>query len=191
MHMQSDSQRLTSHRHCSLPLELFLLDTKRGLQQILLLFQMRSLETSRHRCTWVSTRIHDVTPVVVLRLIQQRLDARLRKAPRTCVQRLFLCPDNVLCIRVVVEVLAQQLPWERMQLLDPRNGRVCDFVCDAVLVQRGKDLACAHYDTLDLILGVDLEVINAVVGWVRYDPFEARLAGELGQVRTSQWVSKE
>lgn len=64
-----------------LPLQLILLHAPRHVQEILLLLQMRGLQTGRHRRRRVAASVHDVLPVVVLGVVQQGLDTRLGERP--------------------------------------------------------------------------------------------------------------
>ena len=64
-----------------LALELVLLDVESGLQQVLLFFHVAALETSGDTGAGVSTSIKNVSSVVVLGLVQQRLDTGLCERP--------------------------------------------------------------------------------------------------------------
>lgn len=125
---------------------------------------------------------------MVLRVVQQRLDPRLSEAPRASIERLLLRPDDILRVRVAVEVLFELLPGEGVQLLNAGDGHVADVIVGAVLVQRGVDLACAKDDTRDLFLGLD---VAARVRGVLDDPFEVRLASELVDARSGQGMSQQ
>ena len=83
-----------------LALQLVLLDVEGGIEQILLFLQMAALETGGNTCAWVSSGVENMSSVVVLGLVQHRLDTRLSEGPCTGVQRLLLGPDNVLGVRV-------------------------------------------------------------------------------------------
>lgn len=67
-------------------------------------------------------------PIMIDRLVQQRLDSRLREAPRARVQRLFLAPHDVLGVRVHVEIFFELGPRERVELLDAGDGCGADFL---------------------------------------------------------------
>jgi hypothetical protein len=88
----------------SLALQFVLRDREGGLQESCLLLQVGSLQSRSNRGTRVATSIHDVFPVMVLRVVQESLDAWLCETPCTSIQRLFLAPDNGLCIGVAVEI---------------------------------------------------------------------------------------
>ena len=118
---------------------------------------------------------------MVFRLVQERLDARLHEAPGSRVEGLLLRPDDRLCVGVGVEVLAQQLPGEGVELLDARDG-------GAVLVQGGVDLAGAEDDAGDLRGGQDGGVGVRRVGDY---PFEGGVPGEVGDVGAGERVPEE
>lgn len=149
---------------------------------------MAGLQARRDGRAGIAARKQHVLVVVVLRLVEQRLDARLREAPRARVQRLLLRPHDVLGVRVRVQVLLQLLPGEGVQLLDARDGCVFDALVGPVLVQRGVDLARADYDAGDVLGGVDFA---GGVGGVRDDPLEVRVAGEVGEVGAGDGVAEE
>lgn len=113
---------------------------------------------------------------MVLRLVEERLDAGLGEAPGARVERLLLRPDDGLGVRVHVEVLAELGPGERVELLDAGDGGGGELVFGAVLVQGDVDLAGAEDDAVDLVRGEDGVVF---VGRVGDDPLEVRLAGEV------------
>lgn len=107
--------------------------------------------------------------VVVLRLVQQRLDTRLGVAPGTRIQRLLLGPDNRLGVGVQVEILTQLFPGERVQLFNAGDGDVVDVVVGAVLVQGGVDLPRAEDDAVNLVMRLDRAGLVRRVG---DDPLE-------------------
>jgi hypothetical protein len=174
--------------HGLLPLELVLHDGERLLKQILLLLGVERLEARGDRRAGAATGVHDVLPVVVLRLVEQRLDARLREAPRARVERLLLRPHNRLGVGVLVEVLAQLLPREGVQLLDARDGHIVNVVVGAVLVQRRVHLARAEDDALHLVVRLEGARLVRRVG---DDPLELRVARELLKVGAGQGVAKK
>lgn len=92
---------------------------------------------------------------MVLGLVEQGLDTGLREAPGTRVERLLLAPDDRLGVGVLVQVLAELLPGEGVELLDTREGDVVDLVVRAVLVQGSVDLTRAEDDTVDLLGALD------------------------------------
>lgn len=111
---------------------------------------MRSLQSRGHTGTWVTSGIHDVLAVVMLRLVQQGLDSRLRKRPSSSVQRLLLSPDDGLGVGIAVKILLKKLPREGIELLDTNDGSVGNVVVGAVLVQSSIDLTGTKNDALDL-----------------------------------------
>lgn len=180
----------TKHPHSKdlLPLELVLSHGKSALQKILLLLGVRRLETGGHRRAGVAAGVHHVLAVMVLRAVEQSLDARLSVAPGTSVERLLLRPDDGLGVRVLVEVLAELLPGEGVELLDAGDGNVVDLVVGAVLVKTGIDLARAEDDAVNLLGSLDLA---RLVGWVGDDPLELGLANELLNVGAGERMTEE
>lgn len=131
---------------------------------------MRALETRGHAGAGVAAGVHDVLAVVVLRVVEQRLEARLDEAPWAGVERLFLRPHNRLRVGVAVQVLAQLAPWEGVQLLNTGQGCVAELLMlRSVLLQRRIHLSSAHDYALNVLV-----VRNAVVlvRRVRDDPAE-------------------
>jgi len=158
---------------------------------------MRSLQTRCHTSTRRSSSIHDVLPVMMFRVVQQRLDSRLHETPRSSIQWLFLRPHNRLRVGVHVEVVLEVLPWEWVELLDTRDGGRGDFVGGAVLVDGGVGLASTDDDALDLFGSVNGVCLGALcdfwrfVGRVGNDPSEVGVAGEVFDVRAGERVTKE
>ena len=152
---------------------------------------MRALETSSDTGTGVTTGIEDVSPVVVFGLVEQRLDSGLGERPGTCVEGLFLRPDDGLGVGVRVEVLLELLPWEGVELFDTRDSRVGDLVLLTVLVERGVRLTRAENDALDLVVGVNLKVMAAVVGDIGNDPLEVAVASEVLDAGSGERMTQE
>lgn len=148
---------------------------------------MAGLETRSHRGTGVTSSIHDVFPVVVLGYVQDRLDTRLREGPRAGIKRFLLTPHDGLGIGVAIEVLFDLLPREGVELLDTRDGCVSDALVEAVLVQRGVDLASTQDHALD-VLG--LGGGSAVLG-LRDDGTELGVANELIDRGAGERVAEE
>ena len=88
---------------------------------------------------------------MVLSDVKDRLNTRLREGPGTRIKRLLLAPHDRLSIRVAIEVLLNLLPREGVELLDTRDGGIGDALVEAVLVQRGVDLAGTEDHALDLL----------------------------------------
>ena len=179
-----------SRRNISLPLQLVLLDVKRHLQQVVLLLQMRPLQTRRHTRARIAPGVHDVLAVVEFGVVQQGLDPRLGEAPGTRVQRLLLRPHHRLGVAVHVQVLLELGPGKGIQLLDAGDGRVLElfWVGGAVLVQGCVDLAGAEDHALDLVGRADGAI---VVGGVGDYPLEVRLPSEFIEVGAGKGVAEK
>ena len=149
---------------------------------------MHVLQARGHRRTRSATSVHDVLPVVVLRLVEQRLDPGLREAPRARIQRLLLAPDNRLGVGVHVQVLLELLPRERVELLDARKRHVVNLVVGAVLVECRVDLAGAEHDAVNLLGGLDGA---GLVGRIGNDPLEGRIARELLNRRAGEGMTEQ
>jgi hypothetical protein len=108
--------------------------------------------------------------VVVLGLVEQGLDTGLHEAPGTGVERLLLCPNDGLGVRVHVEVLLQLLPREGVQLLNASKGYVVDLVIGTVLVKSGPNLTGADNNTVNLLRSLDSASLVFRIG---DDPLEA------------------
>lgn len=78
-------------------------------------------------------------------------------------------------------------PGERVELFDAGDGCVLYFFIGAVLVEGGVDLACAEDDTLNVLWVVD----GMAMFWVRDDPSEVRIAGEVLNRRAGNRVAQE
>lgn len=178
-------QRLT---HPLLALELVLLNGKGHLKQILLLLGVRRLGTRGHRRAGVATGVHHVLVVMVLRLVQHCLNARLRERPCTRVQRLLLGPHHRLGVGVRVQVLLQLLPREGVQLLNTRNGDIVDVVVRAVLLQSSVHLARAQNHTVNLVVALDRALLVRRVG---DDPGELRVTSEVLNARAGNGVTEQ
>lgn len=126
--------------------------------------------------------------VVVLSLIEQRLDTRLREGPSTSVQRLLLSPDNGLGIGVAVEVLLELLPWEGVELLDSCDGHIIDLVVGTVLVQSGVNLTRANDDSINFLTCLD---ITTLMRWILDNPLELRVADKVLNVGASKRVTQK
>lgn len=174
-----------------LALQLVLLDCVGSLQQILLLLHVRALQTRRHRRARVAACVQDVPAVVVLGLIEQGLDPGLREAPSASVEWLFLAPDDVLRVRVAVELFLELRPWEGVQLLDTDDGSVGDLVLLTVLVQDRVGLACAEDRTLYLLFGLQLELLALLVELVGDNPLEVRVTSKVLDGRASKRVTEK
>jgi hypothetical protein len=170
-----------------LALQTILVDSECFLKEVLFLLGVDGLETGCDGGAWGPTSVEDVATVVVLSLVQQGLNTGLGVAPSTGVQRLFLSPDNVLGVRVAVQVLLQLSPREGVQLLNTGDGSVADTIGLTMLDQGSIDLTSAQNDALDL-LGL---VNGATVGRVRDDPPEVRVTGEFLNIGASNRMTEE
>ena len=156
-------------------LELVLGYAERNLQQLLLLLCMARLQTRGYTSAWVSAGVHNMLTVVVLSVVQQGLNSWLNERPGTSVKGLLLTPNDGLGIGVLVEILLQQLPWERIELFDTGNGGVLDVVVGAVLLERSVNLTGTEDNAIDCLWLVD----GGTVLWVFNNPFELRITGEV------------
>ena len=149
---------------------------------------MRRLQACRHRGTGATTSVHDVFPVVVLRVIEQSLNTRLREAPRASVQGFFLCPDDGLGIGVLVKVLAQLLPREGVELLNPSNGNIVNSLVGTVFGKCRINLTRAEDDAVNLLVGLDG---TRLMGRIGNDPAELRVADKLLNVGAGNRVTEK
>lgn len=148
---------------------------------------MSGLQSSGNRRRRITSCVHHVSSVVVLRLVQKRLNAGLDEAPGTGVQGFFLTPHNGLGVLVGVQVLLQQCPWERIKLLDTGNGSVLDAFVGTMFVKRGIHLTRTQDDTVDLI-----GVVNGLAMFsLRNDPLEVRISDKVVNVGTGQRVTQQ
>ena len=85
-----------------LPLQFLLHDPKCHIQHFQLLLHVRSLQSRRHTRAGIPPRIHHMFPIMMFRLIQQRLDPGLRETPRSRIQRFLLRPHDGLRIGIQV-----------------------------------------------------------------------------------------
>lgn len=120
-------------------------------EEIYLLLHVTRLQSCCHTGAWVPTSIQHVSAVMVLCLVEQCLDSRLGEAPGTGVERLFLTPDDVLGVRVHVEVRFQLSPWERIELLDTGDCSRLELLTGAMLVYGDIGLTGAENDALNLV----------------------------------------
>lgn len=136
---------------------------------------MRALQPRRHTRARIPPSVHDVLPIVVVGFVQQRLDARLSETPRARIKRLFLAPNDVLGVRVHVEVFLELGPRERVELFDTGDGCVLVLLVCAVLVEGNVDLASTEDDSLNLFRRGN----GFVMFRVRDDPLEVGFTGEV------------
>lgn len=163
------------------------MDAESLLEEVLLFLEMDRLQTRGNGSTRVATGVEDVTAVVVLGLVEQSLHTRLNVGPGTSVQGLFLTPDDVTGVGIVVEVLLQLSPREGMQLFDTGDGSVADAIGLTVLGESSVHLATANDHTLNLLGLVD----GSAVGGIRDDPLEVAVTGELLDGRAGDRMTQE
>lgn len=109
-----------------------------------------------------------MAPVMMLGLIQQRLNTGLDETPSAGIERLLLTPHDGLRILVAVQVLLELLPGEGVELLNTRDGGVLEALVGAVLVQCSVHLAGTDDHAIDLVgFGNRFTVF-----WVWDDPLE-------------------
>lgn len=149
---------------------------------------MGILQTGSNGCAGVASSVHDVPPVVVLSLVQKRLNSGLGKAPGTSVKGFLLAPDDVLRVGVRVKVLLKVLPWEGVELFDAGNGNVLQATRLTFLDKCGVDLTSTENNTIDLLVRADLAT---GMGWVLDDPLEVRVTSKLLNVGAGQRVSEK
>jgi hypothetical protein len=80
---------------------------------------------------------------------------------------------------------------ERIELLEPQQVDVVDPARVALFQQVVIDLARAHHDALDLVVGHQLGVGIALLGVVPEHPVEAGAGGEILGVRDRQLVAQQ
>ena len=160
---------------CLLALEMLLVDGESIVEQVLLLLQVAALETSGDRSARGTASIQDVAAVVVLSSVEQSLNTGLDKAPSTSVERLLLGPDDVLGVRVAVQVLLELSPWEGVELLDTGDSGVANALALTVLGKSSVDLTRAQDDTLNLLWLIN----GGTMSGIRDDPAEVRVTSEL------------
>ncbi len=175
------------HDASLLALELVLMNGESMLEKIHLLLHMTGLQSRRHTGAWVSTSIQNVPTVVVYGLVQKRLNPRLGEAPGSRVQRFFLTPNDVLGIRVHVEVFLQLSPREGVELFDASNCSFLEPLFSTVFVKGDVGLARAHDNAVNVFWF--LNGLSMLGVW--NDPLEVRVTGELLDGRARQWVSQE
>lgn len=152
-----------------LPLQLSLHDAKSDVQHVQLLLHMGPLQPCCHACARIPAGVHDVFPIMVRSLVQQGLNSRLREAPRTRIQRLFLRPNDGFGVGILIEIFSELCPWERVQLFDTGDGGFVVLVLRTVFVQRDVDLACAEDNAINFFRRRD---VVGFVSRVRDNPLE-------------------
>lgn len=95
---------------------------------------MAGFQARSHARTRVSACVHDVFPIMMLRLVEQGLNSWLGKAPCSSVQRLLLAPYDCFGVRIRVQVFPKLGPGEGVQLLNAGDGGVHEAFRGAMLV---------------------------------------------------------
>ena len=149
---------------------------------------MVGLETCGYTGTWIPAGVEDVLVRVMFSIVKKGFNSRLDEAPRPSIQRLLLRPDDIFRIRVHVQIFAQLLPREWIQLLNTGYSSALDAFFLAVLLKRNVSLARAHNDALDFFWGCDSR--SGVCG-VGNDPLEMRVAGEVFDARAGEGMAEE
>ena len=166
--------------HHSFPLVPLLINVKRILQQVHLLLHMAGLQPRRHAGAGTPTGIHDMLPVMVLRLVEKSLDPRLGETPRSGVERFLLTPDDVLGVRVHVQVFLELCPGEGVQLLYACDRCVLVSFAGTMLVESGVGLAGAKNNALNLFRWGD----GFAMFGVGNDPLEMRFTSKVFEGRS-------
>src|SRR3546814_14623501 len=102
--------------------------------------------------------------------------------PRALVHRLFLTPDQIGGCRITLDLLDQQWPWERVQLLDADDRHIIDAALLCFFDQIKIYLARTGHDAFDL-----LRVAGGAVG----NPGLEAALGWLGQLLSRPMVVKQ
>lgn len=125
--------------------------------------------------------------IMMDRMVEQSLDPRLGKAPRARIQWLLLRPNNVLGIRVLVEVLLELSPGEGVQLLDTGDGCIFYLLFRAMFVQCRINLPGAKDDSLNLVVVIEFSAVFGILN----DPLEMGLSGKVLDWRASNGMTKK
>jgi hypothetical protein len=107
--------------------------------------------------------------------------------PRAAVVMLLLRPDDILCVRVQIDVLLDLREGEWAELLDARDGDVGDARRFAVPLEGGVNLPGAQDDALDRCR----VACGLAVRRIGDDGEEGRRAGELGDVGLGERVPQQ
>lgn len=148
---------------------------------------MRRLQSSCDTGTRVPACVHNVLPVMVFGMVQQRLDARLGEAPRSGIERLLLAPYDGLGIRVHVQILLELLPWEGVELLDASDCGSVELLTSAMLVKGSINLTGAEDYAFNLCRFFDGLAMLRI--WD--DPLKMRFASKVLNVGTRQGMAKQ
>jgi len=78
---------------------------------------------------------------VVFSLTEDGFQSGLHIGPGTCIERFFLCPNNLLKIGVFLKLVANLGPREGVKLLDTSDSDIVDSVGGTLLHKGGINLA--------------------------------------------------
>ena len=149
---------------------------------------MTGLDTGGCRGTRSTAGVPDVLVRVFRRLSKDGLHTRLDIRPRASVQRLLLSPDDLLNVRVLLQLVTELGKGEGVELLNTRDGDIVNALSGAVFVQLGIHLTGADEQTLTLLRRLEGP---SGMGRVGDEPLEVRLAGEVCKVGAGDRVAKE
>lgn len=162
------------------------MNAESGLKEILFFFEMDGFQSGGHTSTRVTAGVKDMTTVVMGGLVEESLNAWLGETPSTRIKGLLLTPDNILSVRITIEVLLELQPWEWVQLLNTSNSGVLDAVTGSVLLQSGINLSGADNNTFNVFfVAVDGRSMFGVGDY----PLEVRVTSEVLNRRSAQGVS--
>lgn len=111
------------------------------LKQLLLLRLMPLLQPSSRARAHSPSSIQHPPCRQTIRLAENSLQTIANMVPSSTVVMLFLCPDDVLCVGVLLQVGLDFTPGEGVQFLNTCDGCVAEAVGGSVLDQIGIDLA--------------------------------------------------
>lgn len=149
---------------------------------------MYTFHPSCHARTRTPARIHDVPPIVILRLIQQCLNTWLGETPCTRIEWFFLRPHEGLGIRIAVEIFLELSPGEWVKLFEAGDGGVSVLEFGTMPDERCVDLSGAHDDAFDFVMRGNFV---GLVGGIWNHPSEVGVAGEFREIRTCHRVAKK
>jgi len=104
-------------------------------------YQMSCLHSSRNAGAWGSTSVLDMLCTVVFSLTEDSFQSGLHKGPGTCIERLFLCPNDLLKIGVFLKLVTNMGPREGVELLDTSDSNIVDSAGGTLLHKGSINLA--------------------------------------------------
>ena len=156
-------------------------------KHVLFFLQVSRFQSRCCTCAWIPSSVHDVPPVVMLGLVQQRLDPRLYEHPCTRIEWLLLTPHDVLGVWIRIEILLELGPREWIQLLDPCDSGILNALRFSVLDEGSVDLSRAQNNALDLVMRCNR---LAVFGFWD-DPLEVSILSEVLDVGSGNRMPQE